>query len=65
MDSRDALSYCFYCLYTSSSCHLLLGELDDACSDYNKCLESKNIVCLDRRIAIDAADGLQKAQVTT
>nr|GEX28782.1 hypothetical protein [Tanacetum cinerariifolium] len=41
------------------------GELEDACSDYNKCLESENIVCLDRRIAIDAADGLQKAQKVT
>ncbi|PWA86445.1 dnaJ domain, Tetratricopeptide-like helical domain protein [Artemisia annua] len=49
----------------SANCHLLLGELDDACSDYNKCLESENIVCLDRRIAIDAADGLQKAQKVT
>ncbi|PWA98638.1 ribosomal protein S7e [Artemisia annua] len=40
-----------------------LIQLYDACYDYNKCLESENIVCLDRRIAIDSVDGLQKAQV--
>ncbi|KAI7755133.1 hypothetical protein M8C21_026003, partial [Ambrosia artemisiifolia] len=46
----------------SANCHLLLGELEDASYNYSKCLESENIVCLDRRLAIDAADGQQKAQ---
>lgn len=46
----------------SANCHLLLGEVDDAFYNYNKCLESVDNVCLDRRIAIEAADGLQKAQ---
>ncbi|KAJ0582602.1 putative DnaJ domain, tetratricopeptide-like helical domain superfamily [Helianthus annuus] len=46
----------------SANCHLLLGELEDASYNYSKCLESENIVCLDRRLAIEAADGLQKAQ---
>ncbi|KAI3801303.1 hypothetical protein L1987_29407 [Smallanthus sonchifolius] len=46
----------------SANCHLLLGELEDASYNYNKCLKSENIVCLDRRLAIEAADGLQKAQ---
>ncbi|XP_071697158.1 uncharacterized protein [Rutidosis leptorrhynchoides] len=44
----------------SANCHLLLGELEDASYYYNKCLESTLI--LDRRIAIEAADGLQNAQ---
>ncbi|KAI3514411.1 hypothetical protein L1887_12792 [Cichorium endivia] len=46
----------------SANCHLLLGEIEDALYYYNKCLESEEIVCLDRRITIEAADGLQKAQ---
>lgn len=46
----------------SANCHLLLGEVEDAIYNYNKCLESGDNVCLDRRIAIEAADGLQKAQ---
>ncbi|KAJ9548138.1 hypothetical protein OSB04_020681 [Centaurea solstitialis] len=50
---------------TQGICHLLLGELDDALYNYNKCLESVDNVCLDRRIAIEAADGIQKAQLLT
>lgn len=46
-----------------SSCHLLLGEVEKARQYFNKCLESGAGVCLDRRITIEAADGLQKAQV--
>ncbi|KAL8236678.1 hypothetical protein R6Q59_017759 [Mikania micrantha] len=46
----------------SANCHLLLGELEDASYNYNMCLDSESIVCLDRRLAIEAADGLQKMQ---
>lgn len=46
-----------------SSCHLQLGEVEDALHYFNKCLESRVGVCLDRRITIEAADGVQKAQV--
>ncbi|CAH1451304.1 unnamed protein product [Lactuca virosa] len=46
----------------SANCYLLLGEVDDASYYYNKCLESEEIICLDRRIIIEAAKGLQKAQ---
>ena len=54
-----------HCLKIASySCHLLLGEFQEAMLYYNSCLESGNDVCLDRRIIIEAADGLQKAQVT-
>ncbi|CAI9273781.1 unnamed protein product [Lactuca saligna] len=43
-------------------CHLLLEEVDDALYYYNKCLESEEIICLDRRMTIEAVDGLHKAQ---
>ncbi|KAK9291049.1 hypothetical protein L1049_009233 [Liquidambar formosana] len=42
--------------------HLTLGEVEDALQLFNKCLESGGVVCLDRRIIIEASDGLQKAQ---
>lgn len=41
----------------------MLGEVKDAMKYFSNCLESGGGVCLDRRIIIDAADGLQKAQV--
>ncbi|KAK6244223.1 hypothetical protein QUC31_010632 [Theobroma cacao] len=46
----------------AANCHLLLGETDIAIRYFSKCLGSGAGVCLDRRITIDAADGLQKAQ---
>lgn len=46
-----------------SSCHLLLGEVENAKQCFNKCMESGNVVCLDRRVIVEAAEGLQKAQV--
>ncbi|XVF07173.1 hypothetical protein REPUB_Repub06bG0115500 [Reevesia pubescens] len=46
----------------AGNCHLLLGETENAIQYFNKCLGSGADVCLDRRITIDAADGLQKAQ---
>jgi DnaJ family protein C protein 7 len=49
--------------FSLSSCHLQLGEVEDALHYFNKCLESRIGVCLDRRITIEAADGVQKAQV--
>ena len=41
----------------------MLGEVEDALQYFNKCLESGSGVCLDRQILIEAANGLQKAQV--
>ncbi|OWM78929.1 uncharacterized protein LOC116197602 [Punica granatum] len=46
----------------AANCHLVLGEIENALSCFNKCLESGANVCLDRRLIIDAADGLQRAQ---
>ncbi|XP_050227198.1 uncharacterized protein LOC126676908 [Mercurialis annua] len=46
----------------AANCHLSLGETEKAQKYYNKCLESGTGVCLDRRITVEAADGLQKCQ---
>ncbi|KAM1109689.1 hypothetical protein EV2_009391 [Malus domestica] len=46
----------------AANCHLLLGEVENAKQYFNKCSESVNGVCLDRRIVINSADGLQKIQ---
>ncbi|XVE75558.1 hypothetical protein DITRI_Ditri12bG0103100 [Diplodiscus trichospermus] len=46
----------------AANCHLLLGETENAVRYFSKCLGSGADVCLDRRITIDASEGLQKAQ---
>ncbi|KAI3514412.1 hypothetical protein L1887_12793 [Cichorium endivia] len=53
-------SFLKVCL-TAGNCHLELGELDDAMYNYKKCLES-GVVCLDRRLAIEASEGLHNAE---
>ncbi|XP_019165840.1 PREDICTED: dnaJ homolog subfamily C member 7 homolog [Ipomoea nil] len=46
----------------TATCYLLLGEVQEAMQYYKSCMESRMGMCLDRRIAIEAADGLQKAE---
>ncbi|CAN4106611.1 unnamed protein product [Withania somnifera] len=46
----------------AANCHLVLGEIEEAIKCYNNCLESRINLCLDRRITVDAAEGLQRAQ---
>jgi DnaJ family protein C protein 7 len=46
----------------AGNCHLLFGEADEAIKYFSKCLERGNKVCLDRRITIEAADGVQSAK---
>nr|GMD84483.1 DnaJ homolog subfamily C member 7-like isoform X1 [Ipomoea batatas] len=46
----------------AATCYLLLGEVQEAMQYYKSCMESRTGVCLDRRIAIEAANGLQKAE---
>ncbi|KAL5745671.1 hypothetical protein ACOSP7_026817 [Xanthoceras sorbifolium] len=46
----------------AANCHLVLGEVENAMQNYTKLLESGADLCLDRRITIEAADGIQKAQ---
>ncbi|KAI3782644.1 hypothetical protein L2E82_12697 [Cichorium intybus] len=53
-------SFLKVCL-TAGNCYLELGELDDAMCNYKKCLES-GVVCLDRRLTIEASEGLHKAE---
>ncbi|XP_057984235.1 uncharacterized protein LOC131168649 [Malania oleifera] len=48
--------------YRAANCHLMLGEVDNALQYYSKCVESVSGLCLDRRIIIEAFDGIQKAQ---
>lgn len=50
---------------TFCSCYLVLGEVEDAIQCYTKFLSSGTDLCLDRRVTIEAADGLQKAKVRT
>ncbi|KAK4272495.1 hypothetical protein QN277_021047 [Acacia crassicarpa] len=46
----------------TANCYLMLGELENAQQYFSKCLDSSNGVCLDRRLVVEAAEGLQKAQ---
>ncbi|MCD7468674.1 hypothetical protein HAX54_007066 [Datura stramonium] len=46
----------------AANCYLVLGEVEEAIKYYTNCLESRINLCLDRRITIEAAEGLQKAQ---
>lgn len=46
----------------AAHCHLVLGDLKAATRCYGTLLESANQVCLDRRLTIEAADSLHKAQ---
>lgn len=46
----------------AANCHLILGEVENALNYFNKCLATGADICLDRRLVIEAADGLQKAQ---
>ncbi|VVB03022.1 unnamed protein product [Arabis nemorensis] len=46
----------------AANCHLVLGELGSAVQYFNKCMESASSVCLDRRMTIESAEGLQQAQ---
>ncbi|KAI8014819.1 hypothetical protein LOK49_LG05G02155 [Camellia lanceoleosa] len=49
----------------AANCQLALGEVEDALQYFSKCVESGSHVCLDRRIIIEAANGLQNAQRTS
>ncbi|KAM1495885.1 hypothetical protein ACFXTO_030557 [Malus domestica] len=46
----------------ASNCYLALGEVEDASQHFRRCLQLANDVCVDRKIAVEASDGLQKAQ---
>ncbi|OAY48487.1 uncharacterized protein LOC110617158 isoform X2 [Manihot esculenta] len=46
----------------AANCHLALGEVEDASQYFMKCLQFGNDVCVDRKVAVEASEGLQKAQ---
>ncbi|RDX64417.1 DnaJ-like subfamily C member 7, partial [Mucuna pruriens] len=46
----------------AANCYLALGEVEGASQYFKRCLQSGTDVCVDRKIAVEASDGLQKAQ---
>lgn len=46
----------------AANCCLALGEVEGASQYFKRCLQSGTDVCVDRKIAVEASDGLQKAQ---
>lgn len=45
----------------AANCYLALGEIGDAAQHFKKLLQSSD-VCVERKIILEASDGLQKAQ---
>lgn len=46
----------------AGNCYLSLGEIEDASKYFKKCLQSGSDICVDRKIVVEASEGLQKAQ---
>ncbi|KAB1228003.1 hypothetical protein CJ030_MR1G022990 [Morella rubra] len=46
----------------AANCYLALGEVEDASKYFKRCLQSGSEICVDRKIVVEASDGLQKAQ---
>lgn len=46
----------------AGNCYLSLGEIEDASRYFKKCLQSGSDICVDRKIIVEASEGLQKAQ---
>ncbi|KFK25519.1 hypothetical protein AALP_AA8G125400 [Arabis alpina] len=46
----------------AGNCYLSLGEIEDASKYFKKCLQSGSDICVDRKIIVEASEGLQKAQ---
>ncbi|XP_062084102.1 uncharacterized protein LOC133790466 isoform X2 [Humulus lupulus] len=69
---RDALADCMMAAeidpnflraqVRAANCYLALGEVEDAARHFRMCLQAGSDVCVDRKIAIEASDGLQKVQ---
>lgn len=69
---RDALSDCMLAVaidldflrvqVRAANCYLALGEIEDASKYFKMCLQSGSDFSVDRKIAVEASDGLQKAQ---
>ncbi|XVF19317.1 hypothetical protein REPUB_Repub11eG0100300 [Reevesia pubescens] len=69
---RDALGDCMRAItidpnflrvqLRAANCYLALGEVENAMRYFRKCLQSGTNACVDQKIAVEASDGLQKAQ---
>ncbi|KAJ6691973.1 HEAT SHOCK PROTEIN DNAJ WITH TETRATRICOPEPTIDE REPEAT-CONTAINING PROTEIN [Salix purpurea] len=46
----------------AANCYLALGEVEEAVQYFKRCLQLGIDVCVDRKIAVEASDGMQKAQ---
>lgn len=46
----------------AANCYLALGEVDNASLHYIKCLQAGSDVCADRKLLVEASEGLEKAQ---
>lgn len=46
------------------SCHLALGDLEDASRSYMFCLNSNTVSSSDPKISAEASDGLERVKVT-
>uniref|UniRef100_A0A5B7BJ91 J domain-containing protein n=1 Tax=Davidia involucrata TaxID=16924 RepID=A0A5B7BJ91_DAVIN len=46
----------------AASCYLALGDVEDASLHFKKCLQSGSDICVDRKLLVEASEGLQKAQ---
>ncbi|KAJ0511752.1 putative DnaJ domain, tetratricopeptide-like helical domain superfamily [Helianthus annuus] len=49
----------------AAHCYLAIGEVENATVQYMKCLQSGSDVCVDRKLLVDASEGLEKAQKVT
>ncbi|KAL8214536.1 hypothetical protein R6Q57_003985 [Mikania cordata] len=49
----------------AAHCYLAIGEIENATVQYMKCLQSGSDVCMDRKLLVDASEGLEKAQKVT
>ncbi|KAK9273943.1 hypothetical protein L1049_018755 [Liquidambar formosana] len=45
----------------AANCYIALGEIEEASRYFKKCLQSGSDVCVDRKILVEASEGLQKA----
>ncbi|XP_057483978.1 uncharacterized protein LOC130770508 [Actinidia eriantha] len=46
----------------AANCYLALGEVEDASLHFMKCLQSGSEACVDRKLVLEASEGLEKAQ---
>lgn len=69
---REALEDCMLAAAVDSSflrvqvraanCYLTLGEVEEASKYFKKCVQLGSGVCVDRKIVVEASEGLQKSQ---